>query len=77
MLKLIKTGSKYKKTKVNYHETKIKYLHESVINRFFFNLFRDIMIFQKFYVVIKRVHHLAIIMVQLYMTGIVMQNNQL
>lgn len=65
-----------KKTKVNYHKTKIKYLHESMMNIFFY-LVRDIMIFQKFYVVIKGVHHLAIIMVQLYMTGIVMQNSQL
>lgn len=47
------------------------------MNRIFFYLVKDITIFQKFYVVIKGVHHLAIIMVQLYITGIVMQNNQL
>lgn len=48
-----------------------------MMNKVFFYLFRDITICQKFYIVIKGVHHLAIIMVQLYMTGIVMQNNQL
>lgn len=28
MLKLVKTGSEYEKTKINYHEMKIKYLCE-------------------------------------------------